>query len=73
MSPLKRVLTKYHIILVKMYYDQLVKLTILATKAEYELMINIKCLLTLAVVVPFPEIVMALVVVVNLSPCMYVI
>jgi hypothetical protein len=48
LSPLKRVLSKYRTFLVKMYSDHLVKPTISAAKVNYELMADIKCLLTLA-------------------------
>ena len=49
LSPLKHVLSEYCTILVKMYYDHFVKPTILTTKVNYELMVDIKYLLTLAV------------------------
>ena len=55
---------------VKMYSDHLVKPTIPATKVNYELMADIKCLLTLATVLPLLEDVKALVVFAQ-SPSVY--
>ena len=71
LSPLKRVLSEYRILLVKMYADQFVKPAIPAAKVNYELMADIKCLLTLAAVVPLLEVVKALVVFAQ-SPSVYV-
>jgi len=71
LSPLKRVLSKYRTLLVKMYFDHLVKPTIPAVKINYKLMANIKCLLTLAAVLPLLEAVKALVVFAQ-SPNVYV-
>jgi hypothetical protein len=71
LSPLKRVLLKYRTLLVKMYFDHLVKPTIPAVKINYKLMANIKCLLTLAAVLPLLEAVKALVVFAQ-SPNVYV-
>jgi len=71
LSPLKRVLLDYRTILVKMYSDQFVKPTIPATKVNYELMADIKCLLILAAVLPLLEAVKALVIFVQ-SPSVYV-
>lgn len=62
LSPLKCVLTEYCTLLVKMYSIQFVNLAIPAAKVNYELMANIKCLLTLNVVVPLLEVVKALVI-----------
>ena len=53
LSPLKHVLSEYRTLLVKMYLDQLVKPTIPTAKVNYKLMVDIKCLLILAAVVPF--------------------
>lgn len=52
LSPLKDVLLEYCTLLVRIYWNQFVKLTILATKVNHKLMVDIKCLLTLAIVVP---------------------
>jgi hypothetical protein len=71
LSPLKRVLVEYHTLLVKMYYDHLVKPTIMTIKVNYELMADIKCLLTLATVLSLLEAVKALVVF-GQSPSIYV-
>ena len=71
LSPLKRVLSEYRTLLVKMYSDHLVKPTIPAAKVNYELMADIKCLLTLAAVLPLLEAVKALVVFAQ-SPNVYV-
>jgi hypothetical protein len=68
---LKRILSKYRTLLVKMYSDHLVKPTIPTTKINYELMTNIKCLLTLAAVLPLLEVVKALIVFAQ-SPNVYV-
>ena len=57
--------------LVKMYIDHLVKPTIPVAKVNYELMADIKCLLTLAAVLPLLEVVKALVVFAQ-SPSIYV-
>ena len=62
LSPLKRVLLEYRIFLVKMYFDHLLKPTIPATKVNYEVVADIKCLLTLAAMLPLLEVVKALVV-----------
>jgi hypothetical protein len=62
LSPLKRVLSEYHTLLVKMYSDQFVKPVIPAAKVNYELLADIRCLLTMAAVVPLLEAVKALVV-----------
>ena len=71
LSPLKRVLSEYHTFLVKMYTDYLIEPTILAAKVNYELMVDIKCLLTLAAMLPLLEVVKALVVFAQ-SPSVYV-
>ena len=71
LSPLKRVLSEYRTLLVKMYSDHLVKPTIPAAKVNYELMADIKSLLTLAAVLPLLEAVKALVVFAQ-SPSVYV-
>jgi hypothetical protein len=71
LSPLKRVLSEYRTLLVKMYSNQFIKPTIPAAKVNYELMADIKCLLTLAIVMPLLEAVKALVVFVQ-SPSVYV-
>ena len=62
LSPLKRVLSEYRTLLVKMYFDHLLKPTIPATKVNYKLVPDIKCLLTLAAVLPLLEVVKVLVV-----------
>ena len=62
LSPLKRVLSEYRTLLVKMYSAHLVKPTIPAAKVNYELMVDIKCLLTLTAVLSLLETVKALVV-----------
>jgi hypothetical protein len=67
LSSLKRVLSEYRTILVKMYYDQFVKPTIPAAKVNYELMADIKCLLRLVAVLPLLKTVKALVVFVQSS------
>ena len=64
-------LSKYRTLLVKIYSDYLVKPTIPAAKVNYELMADIKCLLTLAAVLLLLEVVKALVVFAQ-SPCAYV-
>ena len=61
-SPLKCFLSEYRTLLVKMYFEHLVKPTIPVTKVNYELMVDIKCLLTLAAVLSFLKVVKALVV-----------
>jgi hypothetical protein len=71
LSPLKRVLSEYRTLLVKMYSDQFIKPAIPATKVNYELMADIKCLLTLTAVLPLLEAVKALVVFAQ-SPSVYV-
>ncbi len=71
LSPLKRVLSEYRTLLVKMYSDQFVKPVIPAAKVNYELLANIRCLLTMAAVVPLLEAVKALVVFAQ-SPSVYV-
>ena len=71
LSPLKCVLSEYRTLLVKIYSDHLIKPTISATKVNYELMVDIKCLLTLAAVLPLLEAVKALVVFAQ-SPSVYV-
>jgi hypothetical protein len=71
LSPLKRVLSEYRILLVKMYSYQFIKPTIPATKVNYELMVDIECLLTLAAVLPLLEVVKGLVVFVQF-PSVYV-
>ena len=71
LNPLKRVLLEYRILLVKMYSDHLVKPTISAAKVNYERMADIKCLLTLAAMLPLLEAVKTLVVFVQ-SPSVYV-
>jgi hypothetical protein len=71
LSPLKRVLSEYRTILVKMYSDHLVKPTIPEVNINYEFMTDIKCLLTLTAVLPLLEVVKGLVVYAQ-SPSIYV-
>ena len=71
LNPLKRVFSEYRTLLVNMYSDYLVKPTILAAKINYELMTDIKCLLTLIAVLPLLEAVKTLVVFVQF-PSVYV-
>ena len=71
LSSLKRVLSEYRILLVKMYFDHFVKPTIPTAKVNYELMVDIKSLLTLTTVLPLLEAVKALVVFAQ-SPSIYV-
>ena len=71
LRPLKHVLSEYRIVLVKICTGHLVKSTIPAAKVNYELMVDIKCLLTLAAVLPLLEAVKALVVFTQ-SPSVYV-
>ena len=68
-SPLKRILSDNCIILVKLYFDHFVKSRIMAAKVNYELMADIKCLLTSAAVLPLLEFVKALVISHN-PPCL---
>lgn len=62
LNPLKHVLIDYLTFLVKMYPNQFVKSTIPTTKVNYKLVVDIKCLLFLAIVVPLLEVVKDLVV-----------
>ena len=52
LSPSKRVLSEYRTLLVKMYYDHFIKPTIPTAKVNEEFMTDIKCLLTLATMLP---------------------
>ena len=71
LSPSKRVLSKYRTLLVKMYSDHFIKPTIPAAKVNEEFMTDIKCLLTLATMLPLLEAVKALVIFAQ-SPSVYV-
>lgn len=57
----------------KMYEDRFVKPAIPVANVNYELIANIKCLLTLVVVVPLLEVVKALVVFAQSPSFMFVI
>ena len=71
LNPLKHILSEYRTLLVKLYSHHIVKPTILAAKVNYDLIADIKCLLTLAAVLPLLEAVKTLVVFVQ-SPRVYV-
>ena len=71
LSPLKHVLSEYRTLLVKMYSNHFVKSTIPIAKVNNELMVDIKCLLILATMLPLLKAMKTLVIFAQ-SPSVYV-
>ena len=71
LSPLRHVLSKYRVLLVKMYGDMLAKPVIKGAAANFQRLADVQTLLSLAVLLPLLESIKNLVVFAQ-SPSVYV-